>query len=294
MSAIATLKKLEFEYARAAVLSIEHSSRVAVEWKLKATTQILSNLKFFVDRGESPDELEPILGPINGSRCEQLQIDYTPSLINLHKVYYYRVRAVETVDGTEVQTFKTLPFTWDPGLDLTALYVIEEKLFEHQWVSGLPVAIFKKMTEGERCQVCWDTVLKRVTRSNCKSCHGTGFSSGVNTGYYLPLMGWMKFEPDPKVTQIAEWGERQVRQTDVEFTNYPILSIGDLVVEVKTMRYWRITNVRFTEKNRTIMTQFARLDEINRSDVEYDLEVPREKTEPLLGHLQERVSTPEF
>lgn len=288
-----SLKNISFEYARAAVLSIQ-PSRVALEWQLKNTTQNLKNLQFFVDRGESPEELETIVGPIPGSKCEQSWIDYTPSMISLDKVYYYRIRAVETLNGTPVQTFQTEPFTWDPGLDLTALYVIEERLFEMEWVNGLPVAIFKKMTEGERCQVCWDKVLKRVTRSNCKSCHGTGFSNGVNQGYYQPLPGWMKFEPDPKVVQIAEWGERQIRQTDIEFTNYPILSIGDLIVEAKTMRYWRVLNVRFTEKNRTIMTQVARLDEINRSDIEYDLEVPRLLVSSMLEQLQERISTPEF
>lgn len=288
-----TLKNIDFDFARANVLSIQ-PSRVSLQWQLKPTTQNLKNLKFFVDRGETPEELEPILGPIAGSKCEQLQVDYTPSIITLEKVYYYRIRAVEYLNDTPVQTFETKPFTWDPGLDLTALYVIEERLFEMEWVNGLPVAIFKKMTEGERCQVCWDKVLKRVTRSNCKNCHGTGFSNGVNQGYYQPMPGWMKFEPDPKIVQIAEWGERQIRQTDVEFTNFPILSVGDLIVEVKTMRYWRALNVRFTEKNRTIMTQVARLDEINRSDIEYDLEVPQEMTKPMLDQLQERISTPEF
>lgn len=288
-----SLRNLEFDYARADVLSIE-PSRVSLQWQLKNTTQNLKNLRFFVDRGETPEELEPIIGPIAANKSEQNHIDYTPSLINLEKVYYYRIRAVEYLNDTPVQTFQSRPFTWDPGLDLTALYVIEERLFEMEFVDGLPTVIFKKMTEGERCPVCWDKVLKRVTRSNCKVCHGTGFSNGVNQGYYSPLSGWMKFEPDPKVVQIAEWGERQIRQTDIEFTNYPVLSVGDLIVEVKTMRYWRVLNVRFTEKNRTIMTQVARLDEINRSDIEYDLEVPQELVKPLLAQLQERIETPEF
>jgi len=176
-------------------------------------------------------------------------------------------------------------------LVLVALYIVEEHEFEHEFVDGVPVAIFKKMTEGEKCQSCWDKVMKKVTRSNCKECHGTGFTGG---GYFPPVMSWMKFEPDPKIVQIADWGEKQIRQTDIQFTNFPLFSVGDIIVELKPNRYFRVSNVRFTEKSRVVMLQVCRLDEINRSDIEYDLIIQDELREPLIQQLEDRRGETEF
>ncbi|NDD05473.1 MAG: hypothetical protein EB078_11245, partial [Proteobacteria bacterium] len=65
-------------------------------------------------------------------------------------------------------------------------------------------------------------------------------------------------------------------------------------VELKQNRYWRIVNVRNTEKNRTTILQVARLDEINRSDVELSLNIPDEMRMRLLNELDAREKTPEF
>lgn len=286
------LKDLKFEYARARVLSIEHFSRVLIEWKLAKTTQNLTNLRFFVDRGVSPDDMKPISWPpLPGTDSAQEYVDHTPKMIDLEKVYYYRIRAVEYSNTTPVQTFESAKFSWDGDLDLVGLYVVEEHLFEFRYVDGAPVMIFKKMTEGARCATCWDPVMKRVTKSNCTECHGTGYTGG---GYYQPMPGWCKFEPDPNLVQIADFGEKQVEQTDMMFTNYPALSVGDIVVELKPNRYWRVANSRFTEKNRAAMLQISRLDEINRSDIEYDLRMDEEIRAAMVKEFDDRKKTPEF
>lgn len=284
------LKNIRFKNVDARILSIEHISRVLVRWALEPTTQNLKDLKFFIDRGESPEKLEQInTTPILANAIYEY-IDYTAKLKDVEKIYYYRVRAVEFSNGTPVQTFYSPLITWEGEHDLVSLYIIEEHIFAHRYVYGVPTVIFKKMKEGAQCSDCWDYILKRSTRSNCLLCKGTGFVDG----YYPLIEAWMDFNPDPKQVQIAEFGERQPSQTDIQFTNYPLLNPGDIIVELEPNRYWRVSNVRNTEKNRTTMLQVCRLDEINRSDIEYKLEVPDEVRHRLLDELEVRERTPEF
>jgi hypothetical protein len=228
--------------------------------------------------------------PIPANVYEQEFVDYTGKMLNLEKLYYYQVKAEETCNGATLQTFDSTVFSWNTDLDLVGLYVVEEHLFQYEFVDGVPIAILKKLKEGERCSNCFDTVLKRVTKSNCTVCFGTGFTGG----YYPPIKGWIKFEPDPTIVQIAEWGKRQIHQTDGEFTNYPELSIGDIFVELKKNKYYRISNVRRTEKNRTTMLQIVRVDEINRSDIEYQLQIDDDFRAPLIAELEARSKIPEF
>ena len=69
---------------------------------------------------------------------------------------------------------------------------------------------------------------------------------------------------------------------------------GDLLVELSTNRYWRLSNARTTEKNRVTMLQTCRLDEVNRSDIEYDIKVPDDLRKMMLDKLEKREKTSEF
>lgn len=273
------------------ILSFEPEPRILVKWSLRPTSQNLKNLFFAIWRGEQPEDLELIADRIPHDALLEY-VDYTGKLKNTEKLYYYRIIATE-YDGTHVtplQTFKTEPFHWEGALDLVGLYIIDEHLFAFREVYGMPALIYKKHSEGARCPECWDTVLKRVTKSNCHSCFGTGFLKG----YYAPIEAWMDFNPDPKVSSVAEFGLKQSSQTDALFTNYPQLKGGDIVIEVQSNRYWRVSNVRNTEKNRTTILQVLRLDEINRSDIELHLPVDQDLRMRLLKHLAIRESYAEF
>jgi hypothetical protein len=291
---VGKLKKISFEMASARILSIEHWQRVLVEWKLKKTTQDISSLEFHVLRGESPEDLKQLTPPGGLTYQDKPEfIDYTAQLKDLSKVYYYKVEAREMSGNSVVQTFSTEPFTWDGDLDLTGIYVIDEHIFAHKYVYGQPCMIFKKKKEGVKDDGPggnFDPILKKNIRSNDKKTVGTPYIGG----YYPPIDAWVHFDPDPKLVQIPEWGEKQSRQSDIQFTNYPLLTPGDIIVEVKQYRYWRVVNVRMAEKNRVVTIQVARVDEINRSDIEYTLELPEERRKAMIEELRERVNTPEF
>lgn len=284
------LRDIRFKNVNAQILAISNLSQILIQWELEPTTQDLRNLKFFIDRGESPSDLKQLNA--EGIAHDDLYqyLDESGKIIDLQKIYYYRVRAVEFKSNIAVQTFQTEPFTWDGDLDLVGIYVVEEHIFAHRYVYGLPTLIYKKKNEGATCPDCWDDVLHRVTSSNCKTCKGTGKLGG----YYKPIDAWMGLEPDPNIVSIADWGLKQANQTDMQFVNYPLLKIGDLILEVKPHRWWRVVNCRFAEKNGTVMLQVARLDTVNRTDIEQTIDVPEDRRRALLKALDEREKEVEF
>ena len=287
------LRNIKFKEARADVRGIYKVPRILVKWELEPTSQKLNNLFFFIDRSESDAEcdLKQIsTDPIPANEKNEF-MDFDVRLKDINKVYYYRVRAVEMLNGQAVQTFKSETFEQreDPP-DLVALYIIEEHLFAHRWVYGVPAVIYTKKAEGFRCEECWDNVLKRQTNSHCERCYGTGFIGG----YYQPIPAWIDFSPSPEIVQIADFGEKQLHETDIQFTDYPSLQVGDLILQGKPLVFWRVENVRSTLKNQTTILQIARLNMVNRSDIEWALPIPHDILDKMAKELAERSRESEF
>lgn len=285
MSCRARLRNIQIESTEVRILSIEHISRVLLTWALTETRQNLSNLRFTIERSEDGYEWSAIQANIPSNSLYEF-VDYTVNLFDLNKIYYYRVVAseVDPETGDALQTFTGPVADTNGDLDLTALYVIEEHLFEHRYVDGVPTLIYKKMFDGSRCPECWDEVLKKVTKSNCTTCFGTGRIDG----YYPPIDAWMKIEPSPKQEAVAEQGVVQVKRSIAQFTNYPELRPGDLIFEPQHHYFWRVASVQGPEKNRSIMLQQLQLTAVNRSDVEYRVTIPQDRVETLLQQLAER------
>lgn len=283
------LRDIEFEETNCHIASIASPS-ILVRWKIKKTSQNLKDLYLFIYRGESPSEMAQInSAPIPANTYPEY-VDTTIKLKMLQKNYYYRIEGREIIDGVVIKTFSSKNFTWQGDLDIIGMYIIDEHRFAFEHVLGVPVFIYKKMNEGTRCPECWDSVLKRVTKSNCVSCFGTGFTRG----YYNPLPAWMDLNPDPTMFQIADFGVKEPSQTDCLFIHYPILQANDIILELEPMRFWRVTNQRGSEKNRNTLLQVARFDEVNRSDIEQQLEVDQDLRFKMLAEFDARQKKPEF
>ena len=284
------LRNIKFKRAKADIRGIHRISRVLIRWELEPTAQDLRNLYIEIYRGESASELKKINATSIPANARPEYMDYTALLKDMVKNYYYQVHAVEkTSCGTVVQTFKSELIELEDPPDLMANYIIEEHLFAHQYVYGVPALVYTKKTEGPRCD-CWDQVLKRVTKSNCLRCKGSGFVGG----YYPPIPVWMDFSPSPEQVAIADWGEKQSQQCDIQFTDYPNLQVGDLILQAKPFNFWRVEMVRYTAKNQTTILQMARLDAVNRADIEYTIDVPENTIDTMLAELRTRELTPEF
>lgn len=247
-------------------------SLVVLSWDWVASTIPRNRYTLDIYRGESPEEMVKIASDLEAATTKRFE-DYSAKLRDKHRTYYYQIEITDCKKGKKVKSDVT---TWEGKLDLVGIYIVEEHDFLFRYIAGTPILIYKKVTDGKsRCSSCWDEVAKRVTKSNCTTCHGTGWQGDGVGGYYDPYYVWADLSPDPEMTQIVQWGKIQPTQTDVFMTNYPRMSVGDMVIEIGTNKRWKVANVRDTEKRRTKMLQIVRLDALERSDVEYKIEIPQ-------------------
>ena len=268
-------------------------ARVLVRWDLKPNRADLSDFEFYIDRGDAPDQLvgfqsvdidgnktaskkastasinqSQISGAISAADFYQW-VDATPDIRNLDKNYYYRIRLRRISTQEEVVT---PPFSWSGELDLMGLYIVEEHNFLLEDVTGVPCFIYIRRRGGIACGDCFDPIQKKRTASFCNTCYGTNWAGG----FYNPLDAYVDLTPNPVNSTIADWGEVKKNETDMLLSNYPELSPGDLVRELRSNRLWRVVACRQTQKRRVPMLQYARVVEVSAGDVEYRIALDTE------------------
>lgn len=109
-------------------------------------------------------------------------------------------------------------------------------------------------------------------------------------GYYDPIDAWIAIDPSAQIVQVEVSGIQQFSQTRFSFTNYPLLRIGDIIVEMKTDQRWRITRVFFPQRNGVLFLQSGELEQINRSDIEYkSITIPLDRKKELISKLNDRI-----
>jgi len=274
------------------VTSTFSPSLTVVSWVLNETVIPLERYNISVYRGESVSELTQIAGPIPANTTTKFE-DRTAKLKGAHRYYYYQIVAKNVETGERVLS----PIEQMDGFqDKVGLYVIEEHDFLFNQVIGVPVYIYKKQTSGtSRCEECWDSILKRVKKSSCTYCHGTGFVGAGVGGYYNPVYTFIEIGVNPKIGQTTQYGKEDGNTTTTYFmSNYPEMAPGDLVFELTDDTIYRVVTVQQSEKKKTHMLQMGNLSAVNRSDIEYTIKVPDEIKERARKELNERKRIPEF
>jgi len=276
------------------------SGSVLLRWELKPTSVNLNDFEFYIDRGESPDQipqyqnvdteghiLKPLIPDPKSKNQFQINsrpikavdlhefVDVTPQLQNLNKIYYYRIRA-RRISTCEECT--TEPFTFFEAIDLEGLYVIDEHNFKFRDVSGEPCLVYNRKTGGVPCTECYDPVQSKRTRSDCPTCFGTNWDGG----FYNPISMYAEIGVASNSSIIEEWGERQPSQTDGMFSNYPFLRPGDVIRRVHANELYRIVQIQPIAKRRIPMMQAARVEQITPGDVEYKIPVDEQLIRDLL------------
>jgi hypothetical protein len=284
------LRNIRITKPNVRILTIEHVTKVLVEWGIERTAQNLKDLFFIIERGESPTEFTQISTPISADNLYRF-IDYTAVLFDMEKGYEYRIIAEERdTQGNCLQRFESESVGIDGEPDLTAMYVIEELTYMHKFVTGAPVLIYKKRHDGLQCPACWDDVLERVTKSNCRVCFGTGKLDG----YYPPFSTYMTFGINSSNSTVRSEGVVQQNTTQAEYVDYPDLRIGDLIFDVKDHFFWDIMSIVKPEKNATPLLQQFQLVARNRSDIEYKIPIPQEECDRLMAEFRGIHSDAEF
>lgn len=281
----------QFKQVHVEVFQSGPPALIEVRWEFEDSVIPLSRYKIDIYRGESPEEMERLAKDLSAELYSVFE-DRSAKLRDNHRTYHYQVVARNERTGHEVASEIQ---TWDGDLDFVGLYVVTEHNFKFRHISGTPIFIFKKHTDGEtKCPDCWDPIAKRVKKSNCQTCHGTGnVGKGVG-GYLNPTYTWADLSPDAETVQVAQWGKIQPTETDIFMTNYPRMVVGDLIVELKTDKRWEVSQVRDTEKRRTKMLQIVRLKLLDKSAVEYKIDIPKDIKDRARRELDETKQIPEF
>ena len=236
-----------------------------IDWEFNPSVIPLTRYEISVYRGESPEELNLIGGPLKAEMFNEFE-DYTARLLAQDRVFYYKVAAKNIETGNIIESAVVHR---DGAPDVIGNYIINEHNFLFQQVIGLPTYIYKKQQQGDaRCPNCWDPILKRTTKSLCTQCHNTSFVGLGIGGYYNPTYAWVDFSPNIQNESVGQWGKLNDKQADLFMSNYPRLSVGDLIVELLSDRVWKVFMVRETERRRTPMLQIIRADQCDKDSVE--------------------------
>lgn len=263
-------------------------AKVLIRWVLKPNHSDMSDYEFYIDRGEAQDQipafqhvnidgkaLRDVITSTESKNQNQVSpaiaasdfyqwVDHTAGMRNLNQDYFYRIRLRRISTQEEIST---PPFTWTGDLDLVGLYIADEHNFLLEDAIGVPCFVYIRRRSGVQCTACFDKIQKKRTSSFCTVCYGTNWQGG----FYAPIDTFVDLSPNPKNTSIAEWGEMPQNQTDMLMSNYPEVSPGDLIRELRTNRLWRVMQSQQTEKRRVPMLQFVRVVEVNASDIEYQI-----------------------
>lgn len=177
--------------------------------------------------------------------------------------FYYKIRVVHRPSG-ESQEFGPANNT-DPEPDLIAAEVIRLEGILFQEFIGRKCWVFPVRTFGPVC-TCTDLALGRKTRSNHKTCFGTGWLGG----FMSPVESLIQIDPHPKQSHPNSLQELQPGNTTARLTSFPPISPRDVIVEMENRR-WRVVSVSNTQRLRSVLHQELVLHEIPKGDIEYDL-----------------------
>lgn len=282
-----------------------------IRWSLMPTKIDLADYEFYVDRSRSPDQatdvlnltidgnpakpdivlpkarnLEQIAGPI--SALDFLQyVDYTANFWDIYKSDYYKVRCRRISTQEEISTDS---FAIQGELDVVGLYIVDESNFLLEDTTGAPTYVYKRRSSGVQCLECFDPVLKKRMKSECKTCFGTNWAGG----FYAPLFTYVDFDPSEKVNNMQDWGETKSDTTNFKLSNWPRVESGDVLLELRTMRRWRVGKHQDTEKRRIPMLQFGQCSEINIGDIEYKIPYDVQTVQKILEEFEAMRQRREF
>jgi hypothetical protein len=198
--------------------------------------------------------------------------------LSLVRGIFYRV-VVTPPSGSDnqVETVSVVEPRLDGPQRLLKRKILRDESLTFRKLNGVEIAVVKRMHWGPRCTKCWDKTTKTVTRANCTTCYGTGFSPG----YFAPILTLGRRGTLPAAKQIAPQGISEFRPTQVTILDAPKVEPDDLLVFLKDNRRFVVKSVIQTELKTVGVHQKFEVSELARSSVEYRLVVDPARIPPL-------------
>lgn len=215
----------------------------------------LTDFHFFDDLRTTPAAAE-------GDTRENL------SFMSLSRAVYYRV-TVTDVNDNEAETVRVV------GPDnLSRKILLLRRKAQRDLSIGFKfnsrdLAILKRRHWGLRCRDCFDILTKRVTKSKCDSCFGTGFENG----YFNPVRVRGRIGVQNVQTAITPQGKSDINQKRLTMLDYPEVEADDIVVDVLANDRYIIKHRHATEMQTVAVHQQLTVSELGRDSIEYQIPI---------------------
>jgi len=241
------------------VYQVSPAARI-VHWLLAPTNEDLTDLTVKIFRSYSPDqdfeEVASVDYPTTYFRDAEVNVT------SFWREVYYRVTAV--IQG---QAYDSSVQGLNPAFAAIAKEMIRRTDILLRF-AGVPAMVYLRR-HGERCPVCWDSVLQKVTSSKCLTC----FSTSYMGGYYDPILTLINIVPERKIDQ-PDVVLRQPTQTSFKMGTYPIIRPADLVYEVNQGARYRIDDIMPAEIERVTTAQDFTATRLVASDISHMIPIP--------------------
>lgn len=253
--------------------------KAEIRWELiEDVGEPIENFQFVAQRSEGPEGEWKTIDTIPSSLS--MFIDEGANFFSKYRTLLYRI-LVQRISDPTVDFFAGEPATIDDPPDLFLLRIrwLEARILLRRFV-GSWCGLFIKRTFGQRC-ICWDNKLMKVANPNCTDC----FLSGFVGGFEGQVNTFVNVRPTPQVVRILPLGEWHPSETDSWMSAAPLVKPGDLVVELRTNKRWRISAVHTTEHRRAVSRQILNLTELDKSNIEYKIPIVKSErpTEAFVG-----------
>lgn len=262
------------------VFTLDRDS-LTVSWDIENTTESLSNYSIYVLRSQSEAGPFEIVSPAIAASSADSFRDTGVNLYSKFRSYFYRVRVkLSAGEKDEFTDFGSSPIqdaiagksvgsvSLGALPDLEALEAIRRFDLAAKEYIGRKIIVLTRRTTGTRCSDCWDSLKRRKTRSDCKTC----FSTGVVGGYYSPKQTYAVKPPIQIASQLSSLFELEVTDCVMWISSTPRVKPRDLVIDADGKR-WRVVAIRRSEKLWSLTRQTVQLREISKDQVDYDVPI---------------------
>lgn len=195
-------------------------------------------------------------------------IDDTLDLDDEFVHYFYRIKATEK-DTNQESWSDIFKYTHNKDTREVEAIVYELQTYLEYVIKNDQVYVAKKVRSGSKCE-CYDPVRKRPD-PHCKICFGSGYASG----YQLSKPVFTNFfTPTTRVQINTDANTREEDGNPISgwILNYPVLSVGDVIIKSTNERYI-INSIQISRMRDYIFRQTYSMTKLQGGHPAYSVEI---------------------
>ena len=182
--------------------------------------------------------------------------------------YYYRIKVLDSEDDEQLVS---RVFGQEFSPELATMEVIRRHEIVLYGVNGHPgfmsriFACFKRTIDGTRCHFCINPHTHERTQEKCNVCKGTGYIEGWSN----PILFKGRWRDRiQKQSRRSTYGEKDKEERRLWLSAYPILEIGDILIEKSTNKMFEVVTIGVTQPDNIVLSQNAQCSNVDRDFIE--------------------------